>query len=372
MHITLVAGARPNFIKIAPIVKAFDLYKEITYDLIHTGQHFDYMMSESFFNDLQIPSPKINLNCGGGSHSEQTAAILVEFEKYLLSNPTDLVMVVGDVNSTMACTIVARKLQIKVAHVEAGIRSNDWSMPEEINRVVTDSISNYFFTTSEIASQNLRNQGISEDQIFFVGNTMIDTLLTNKQKFIPPDWFSEKQLSSGNYIVLTLHRPSNVDNPNILDKIIKTLLKSGMDLPIIFPVHPRTQSTLSKLSITHSRIILAEPMGYFHFNYLVQHSKCVVTDSGGITEETTVLGIPCITLRSNTERPETVSIGTNELVGNNWAALEHAFTRIMNNNWKSGTIPPLWDGRTSERIAEILFTIFSRKERDMNGYSHRL
>jgi UDP-N-acetylglucosamine 2-epimerase (non-hydrolysing) len=315
MLITIVAGARPNFMKIAPIVHAIhDAQNEgkcIQYRLIHTGQHYDKKMSADFFVELNIPEPHANLESGGGSQAQQTANIMVRFEKELLDNPSDLVLVVGDVTSTMACAIVSQKLQIKVAHVEAGIRSNDWTMPEEINRLVTDSITNYFFTTSEVANRNLLESGVKQEQIFFVGNTMIDSLLKNRSRFRKPEIWDKLGLKKNNYFVMTLHRPANVDEEEKLKDLLYEIVTNSMGLPLIFPVHPRTSIILNSLGVTHPHLHLIEPMGYLEFNYLVEHAKAVITDSGGITEETTVMGVPCMTLRNNTERPETVTEGTN-------------------------------------------------------------
>ncbi len=361
MKITLIVGARPNFIKIAPIIhaihKAQHNGKDIEYRLVHTGQHYDQKMSGDFFDQLGIPQPNTNLDSGGGTQAEQTASIMVKFDKELLEYPCDIVLVVGDVTSTMACAIVAQKLQIKVAHVEGGIRSNDWSMPEEINRLVTDAITNYFFTTSEVANENLLKSGISNDKIYFVGNTMIDTLLTQQPNFKQPQIWDDLKLSNGRYLVMTLHRPANVDQEQVLGSILNEIIKNTEDLPLIFPVHPRTAKILENLGVSHERLHLIEPQGYLEFNYLVANSKAVITDSGGITEETTVLGIPCITLRDNTERPETITMGTNELIGTNPKNIAPALIKLFTGNWKKGEIPPLWDGKTSERIVDVLVEI---------------
>lgn len=360
MHITLIAGARPNFMKVAPIIaeikKQQQQGKNIGYSLVHTGQHFDEKMSDSFFKQLNIPNPDVNLACGGGTQAEQTAAIMVGFEKYLLQHPTDLVLVVGDVTSTMSCAIVAQKCHIKVAHVEGGIRSNDWSMPEEINRLVTDSITNYFFTTSEVANQNLVQSGVKTEQIFFVGNTMIDTLLANESRFTPPALYTDKNLTPQNYLVLTMHRPANVDDPNKLKELLTEIMKNTQGLPVIFPVHPRTKKVYEQLNITLENLFLCDPLPYLEFNYLVKHSKAVITDSGGITEETTVMRVPCITLRDNTERPETCTIGTNELIGTKSDAIKPALDKLFLGNWKKGKIPPLWDGKSAARIIDSLLT----------------
>lgn len=364
MNLTLIAGARPNFMKIAPIIHAIQKVQEtgskINYRLIHTGQHYDQKMSDTFFTELNIPEPDANLGCGGGTQAEQTAAILVAFEKELLANPTDLVMVVGDVTSTMACSIVAKKLHTKVAHVEAGIRSWDLSMPEEINRMVTDALTDYFFTTTELANENLRKLGVPNEKIFFVGNVMIDTLLANRHRFQKPSVWDEAELTKGNYLVITLHRPANVDEEGKFRELMEAIIHSSRGLPIIFPVHPRTRKLIQSLRLSVSpSLSLIEPLGYLEFNYLVENSKAVITDSGGITEETTVMGIPCITLRDNTERPETITIGTNELIGTNPAAIKPALDRLFAGDWKKGGIPELWDGKAAHRIVEHLDSIFN-------------
>lgn len=361
MKVTLIAGARPNFMKIAPLIHEIIKVKssgvDIAYRLVHTGQHYDQKMSGDFFDQLQIPTPDVNLASGGGTQAEQTANIMVRFEKDLLENPTDLVIVVGDVTSTMACAIVAQKLHTKVAHIEAGIRSNDWSMPEEINRLVTDAITNYFFTTTPLASNNLINTGVPSENVFFVGNTMIDTLLKQKPFFKKPVFWDDYNLSEKNYVVMTLHRPANVDDENNLKLLINEIILGARDLPIIFPVHPRTGKILQKLGIDSPSLHLVEPMSYLEFNFLVSHAKIVVTDSGGITEETTVLGIPCMTLRDNTERPETVTVGTNELIGTNPQAIGPAFEKLHKGEWKKGKIPELWDGQTAIRIIDCILKL---------------
>lgn len=364
MLITIIAGARPNFMKIAPIIEAVEKSKKAGHDigfrLVHTGQHYDKNMSDSFFEQLGIPMPDANLGAGGGSQAEQTASIMLGFEKELLENPTDLVLVVGDVTSTLACSIVAKKLQVKVAHVEAGIRSGDMSMPEEINRMVTDAITDYFFTTTEIANENLRKSGIPEERILFVGNTMIDTLLKQMPRFNKPEVWDQLKLKEKEYVVMTLHRPANVDQENKLKDLISTIVTSARSMPLVFPVHPRTAKILQNAGIVASGLNMIEPLGYLEFNYLVQHAKAVITDSGGITEETTVMGIPCLTLRDNTERPETCTIGTNVLLGTDPKAIPPAFEKILSGNWKKGGIPELWDGKTADRIVTHLLRIFKR------------
>jgi UDP-N-acetylglucosamine 2-epimerase (non-hydrolysing) len=361
MKIDLIAGARPNFMKIAPIIDAIHKFqndgKDIQYRLIHTGQHYDKNMSESFFVQLGITQPDINLSAGSGTQAEQTAAIMIGYEKLLMSEKSNLCLVVGDVTSTMACSIVAQKLHIPVAHVEAGIRSGDWTMPEEINRMVTDSISNYFFTTTPESGYNLRKMGKEDDNIHWVGNTMIDTLLKYRPKFQKPPIWDALNLSKNGYLVMTLHRPANVDEEGKLKSLIDEIITNSHNLPLIFPVHPRTAKILNSLEIYHERFHTIDPLSYLEFNYLVENARAVITDSGGITEETTVMGIPCMTLRDNTERPETVTLGTNELIGTNPKAIKPAMKKLFAGNWKKGTIPEKWDGKTAERIISILTKI---------------
>ena len=363
-RIDLIAGARPNFMKIAPIIDALKLAEQrggpLRYRLIHTGQHYDRAMSGSFFEELGIPDPDINLEIGSGTQAEQTAGIMIAYEKVLLKGKSDLCLVVGDVTSTMACSIAARKLGVPVAHVEGGIRSGDWTMPEEINRVVTDSITNWFFTTSETANENLRRAGITDDRIFFVGNTMIDTLLKQIPRLRPPACWTSLKLEPGKYFVITLHRPANVDGEQQLLRLLHAIAEGTRGLPVVFPVHPRTAKNLRELDSKIPQLNYVDPLGYLEFNYLVKHAKGVITDSGGITEETTVLGIPCLTLRDNTERPETTSIGTNELVGTDPAKLAPALVRLMADQWKPGAIPPKWDGHTAERIVTQLEQLLCR------------
>ena len=363
MRITIIAGARPNFMKIAPIIDAIkfhnNTHENIQYRLVHTGQHYDKNMSDSFFEQLGIPLPDVNLESGGGTQAEQTANIMVRFEKELLEHSADVVLVVGDVTSTLACSIVAKKLNIDVVHVEAGIRSHDLSMPEEINRMVTDSISDHFFTTSEVANQNLESAGVSKNQIHFVGNTMIDTLLKHESRFLKPGIWNHANLTNQNYFVLTLHRPANVDGEIKLKNLLETIINGVRGLPIVFPVHPRTAKNLNSIGIEAENLFMIDPMSYLEFNYLVKYAKAVITDSGGITEETTVLRVPCITLRNNTERPETVEIGTNELIGTDPLNLPPAFNKLFNGDWKKGDIPPLWDGNTGIRIIQKLNELYN-------------
>jgi UDP-N-acetylglucosamine 2-epimerase (non-hydrolysing) len=358
MKLTIVAGARPNFVKIAPIIHAVKSAQgqgeSIEFRLVHTGQHYDHKMSNSFFEELNIPEPDINLGVGSGTASQQTAAIMVAFETDLNNHPSDIVIVVGDVNSTMACAIVAKKLQTKVAHVEAGIRSFDLSMPEEINRMVTDSITDYFFTTSKKARNNLMDLGIPDSRIFFVGNVMIDTLIANIKRLEKPDCFDDIGLKTGGYFVVTMHRPANVDEEDKLHDFLKSMTANVNRLPVVFPVHPRTKKTLEELEIDSGNLFIVEPLSYLNFNYLVKHSMAVITDSGGITEETTVMGIPCMTLRDNTERPETVTEGTNVLVGTDPKQLNPHLQKLFAGEWKKGKIPELWDGNAADRIVDKL------------------
>ncbi|MBS1492806.1 MAG: UDP-N-acetylglucosamine 2-epimerase (non-hydrolyzing) [Bacteroidetes bacterium] len=364
MKVTLVAGARPNFMKIAPIIHEIKriqkLGKKITFRLVHTGQHYDEKLSHSFFKQLNIPEPDVNLGVGSGSHAEQTANIMVKFEKELMANRPDIVLVVGDVNSTMACSISAKKLNIDVAHVEGGIRSRDMEMPEEINRLVTDSIADYFFTTSELANKNLRKEGHSDKKLFFVGNTMIDTLKANLSKLKKPVFFDEYKLKPKKYLVVTLHRPSNVDDADNLKMLLKTLEETSKDYKIVFPVHPRTQKNLKQIKLS-DKFIITDPLSYLEFIYLVKNSFAVITDSGGIQEETTVMKIPCVTLRKNTERPETVTEGTNILAGIDTYKFKPYFQKLFSGKWKKGGIPKFWDGKTSPRIVKQLLTIYKNK-----------
>ena len=382
--------------KIAPLIKAIQEWNELTnerltnersliqYRLVHTGQHYDKNMSDTFFEELGIPAPDVNLGCGGGTQAEQTAAIMVAFEKELMAHPTDVVLVVGDVTSTMACSIVAKKLNTKVCHVEAGIRSWDLTMPEEINRMVTDSLADYMFTTSEVANANLLRQGAtlmsermneltnerSQQRVWFVGNVMIDTLMANRARFRKPQVWDELGLKEKEYIVMTMHRPGNVDEESHLKAMMEQIITNVHGLPIIFPIHPRTALRLKELmsegvnelmNERFSNLHIVEPMGYLEFNYLVERAKAVVTDSGGITEETTVMGVPCITLRDNTERPETCTVGTNELIGTDPKAIKPALDKLFAGEWKKGAIPELWDGHTAARIVEILAGLGNRR-----------
>lgn len=355
-----VVGARPNFMKVAPVVEALRRRPaEFTSLLVHTGQHYDAPMSEKFFQDLDLPAPDIYLGVGSGSHASQTAAVMRQFEPVLLMEHPDWVLVVGDVNSTLAGALVAVKLGIKVAHVEAGLRSRDRTMPEEINRLLTDQIADLLFTPSIDADANLRAEGIPEERICFVGNVMIDSLYSHLEKAKASRVKSELGLVDKDYAVLTLHRPSNVDEVKAFSRILDALERVAAELPIIFPVHPRTRKTMAEHRLEKrieaiAGLRLIEPLGYLDFLSLYSGARLVLTDSGGIQEETTVLGIPCLTLRENTERPITVSMGTNTIVGTDPQKIAQAALAALNGAAKRGQIPPLWDGRTAERIVAAL------------------
>lgn len=332
------------------------------YRLIHTGQHYDQNMSGSFFEQLDIPMPDINLGAGSGTQASQTAQIMIGYETALDQWKPDICMVVGDVNSTMACSIVAKKAGVKVAHVEAGIRSGDWSMPEEINRIVTDSLTDYFFTTSELANQHLLNAGCKKENIFLVGNTMIDSLLAHMNDLKKPDFF-DRVPGNQKYIVLTLHRPSNVDNAVQLATLLRIINSSIAGHIVVFPIHPRTRKIFNTLEEKFDKIEIVEPMGYLEFIYTIQHAVGVITDSGGITEETSILNVPCITLRDSTERPETISLGTNELVSD-ITLLGDFSQRMVSGQWKQTQPIPFWDGKTAERIIDILAQLDIQKNAD--------
>jgi len=349
--------------KMAPIIKAMDRHPdEIEHLLVHTGQHYDEKMSKSFFVDLGMPKPDIDLGVGSGSHAEQTAAVMVKFEQVCLKEKPDLVIVVGDVNSTMACTITAKKLGIRVAHVEAGLRSGDMGMPEEINRLCTDVLCDYLFTTDPGADANLLAEGVAEEKIIFVGNVMIDTLLHHKVMAGKLTTGLEMGLEAGNYAMLTLHRPSNVDDKEILTGIFEALAEIAEQLPIVFPIHPRTRKMMDEFGLSHyleprddgKGIIVTEPLGYLEFLHLNMNARMVLTDSGGLQEETTVLGVPCITLRHNTERPITIEQGTNVLIGNDKNRILAAANNVLEGRVITGRVPEKWDGKTAERIVEWL------------------
>lgn len=363
MKILNIVGARPNFMKMAPIIEAMNRYPDtIQHVLVHTGQHYDQKMSKAFFDDLGMPKPDIDLEVGSGSHAEQTARIMIAFEKVCIAEKPDLVIVVGDVNSTMACTITAKKLGIKVAHVEAGLRSRDMGMPEEINRLCTDVLCDYLFITDHFANENLRAEGVAEDRIIFVGNVMIDTLVKHRKMAEQLDVLKKLGLEKEKYATLTLHRPSNVDDREIFEGILQALHVISLEVPIIFPIHPRTRKMAEQFGLDHyftvgekvEGIWITEPLGYLEFLHLNMHAKMVLTDSGGLQEETTVLGVPCITMRNNTERPITCEVGTNSVVGNDGGKIISAARDILAGRKYPDTIPEKWDGRAAERIVDWL------------------
>ena len=359
IKIVSIVGARPNMMKVSPLINEMRKYKDINSLLIHTGQHYDRNMSKVFFKDLAIPKPDVYLGIGSGTHAEQTARIMVKLEKVFLRIKPDLVIVVGDVNSTMAASITASKLNIPLAHVEAGLRSFDRTMPEEINRVLTDSVSNYLFSPSEDAVKNLKNEGHANDEIFFVGNIMIDTLLKQKKKAASSPILKNLGLSKNKYITLTLHRPCNVDRKAELMKIFAALNRIQKDIKIVFPIHLRTRKMIQKFNLANylkkmKGIIVVPPLGYLDFLKLLCNSRLVLTDSGGIQEETTALGVSCVTLRDVTERPSTIAIGTNVLTGSNTQKIIATTRNILKGRCKLAGIPKLWDGKTSERIIKII------------------
>jgi UDP-N-acetylglucosamine 2-epimerase (non-hydrolysing) len=360
-----VVGARPNFMKMAPVIEAMNMHPErIQHLLVHTGQHYDEQMSESFFLDLGMPKPDIDLEVGSGSHAEQTARIMVEFEKVCVRQAPDLVVVVGDVNSTMACAITAKKLGIKVAHVEAGLRSRDMSMPEEINRLCTDVLCDYLFTTDHFADENLAAEGVSPRKIFFVGNVMIDTLLKHRELARGLGLIGQWGLKPRGFATLTLHRPSNVDDPAIFRGILDALSEIAKQIPIIFPIHPRTLKMVKQFRFDGyfsgtekpRGLWMTDPLGYLEFLHLNMNAMMVITDSGGLQEETTVLGVPCITLRNNTERPITCEVGTNVVAGNSRDNILRCASMVLQGDAPRGKVPEKWDGRAAERIVQILAT----------------
>jgi len=366
MKILNIVGARPNFMKMAPIIEALDKYPDkFKHLLIHTGQHYDWKMSKAFFDDLGMPKPDLDLEVGSGSHAEQTASIMVKFEKVCLQEKPDLVIVVGDVNSTLACTITAKKMGIKVAHVEAGLRSRDMDMPEEINRLCTDVLCDYLFTTDHFANENLIEEGVDKNKIIFVGNVMIDTLQKHKKIAGQLDLSKRLGLEPGKYATLTMHRPSNVDDKTTLEGILGALSEISKDLPIVFPIHPRTRKMADLFELGHyfnsgekvQGLWLTEPLRYIELLHLNMNARMVLTDSGGIQEETTVLGIPCITMRNNTERPITCEVGTNVVVGNSPDKILAAVKAVLHGKAISRKVPEKWDGVAAKRIVKYLLTI---------------
>lgn len=359
LKICNVVGARPNFMKIAPIIDEMRKHTEIAASLVHTGQHYDEKMSKLFFQDLGLPKPDVYLGVGSGGHGEQTGKIMIEFEKIIAANKPDLVVVVGDVNSTIACGLVAVKMGVKLVHVEAGLRSFDRAMPEEINRMLTDQISDYLFLTEREAKENLLREGVAEEKIHFVGNVMIDSLMKHREHAERSPILGDLKLEAGRYGLITLHRPSNVDVKENLDNILSALFDIQRDLPLVFPVHPRTRKQMKLFGfddkLAHApNLMLTDPLGYLDFLKLMAHARLVITDSGGIQEETTVLGVPCITVRENTERPITVTEGTNVLIGMSRERILEESYKILEGNGKQGRKPELWDGRAAERIVKIL------------------
>ncbi|MEI6435371.1 MAG: UDP-N-acetylglucosamine 2-epimerase (non-hydrolyzing) [Bacteroidota bacterium] len=353
-----VVGTRPNFIKVAPICRAFAKYGDRIESLLcHTGQHSDAAMSDVFFNELGMPVPDFFLNINNGSHAEITGRIMIEFEKILIAHKPDMVLVVGDVNSTMACALAAVKLGIKVVHVEAGLRSGDRTMPEEINRVVTDAISDYLFVTEKSGMENLMKEGVPASKVFFTGNVMIDTLVYLDKKIAGSEVLAKLGLTAGNYILVTFHRPSNVDEKENLEALVNFLNSISGAMPVVFPIHPRTKINLKKFDLLESvapAVMLLDPLGYIEFQALTRYSKAVVTDSGGIQEETTFLGVQCVTVRDNTERPVTIEVGTNQLCGTDLIVVSAKVNEILAGKEKHGKIPDMWDGAAALRIVNIL------------------
>ncbi|MFD3293995.1 UDP-N-acetylglucosamine 2-epimerase (non-hydrolyzing) [Aquirufa sp. KTFRIE-69F] len=386
MKVIQVVGARPNFMKVAPLHRAIQKLAGWTSKIVHTGQHFDAKMSDVFFTQLELPTPDFFLGIGGGSHTEVTAKIMVAFEKIVEAEQPDLIIVVGDVTSTLACTLVAIKMGIKVAHVEAGLRSFDRTMPEELNRILTDSVADYLFVTEESGLQHLKNEGVADERVFFSGNVMIDSLVRYQEKAKTTTILedlglatsdsrlstadsglatADSRLSTNNYIVMTMHRPANVDTKEGLESILELIELSSKDTKIIFPIHPRTRAHMEKFGLAErldqaQNLIMTEPLGYLEFIQLMSNATAILTDSGGIQEETTYLGVPCLTFRDSTERPITVTLGTNQLLSDldpkkTYAALQE----ILAGKVKKGSIPPLWDGKAAERIAAQLAEIFA-------------
>jgi UDP-N-acetylglucosamine 2-epimerase (non-hydrolysing) len=379
MKVIQVVGARPNFMKVAPLHRAIQKLAGWTSKIVHTGQHFDAKMSDVFFTQLELPKPDFFLGIGGGSHTEVTAKIMVAFEKIVEAEQPDLIIVVGDVTSTLACTLVAIKMGIKVAHVEAGLRSFDRTMPEELNRILTDSVADYLFVTEESGLQHLKNEGVADERVFFSGNVMIDSLVRYQEKAKTTTILedlglrtsdsglstSDSGLRTSDYIVMTMHRPANVDTKEGLESILELIELSSKDTKIIFPIHPRTRAHMEKFGLAErldqaQNLIMTEPLGYLEFIQLMSNATAILTDSGGIQEETTYLGVPCLTFRDSTERPITVTLGTNQLLSDldpkkTYAAL----VEILAGKVKKGSIPPLWDGKAAERIAAQLAEIFA-------------
>jgi UDP-N-acetylglucosamine 2-epimerase (non-hydrolysing) len=352
MHVLHVVGARPNFMKAAPVIRALEKWPEARRTVVHTGQHYDKNLSDIFFSQLNIPEPDVNLEVGSGSHARQTAEVMTRFEPVVLERKPDVVLVYGDVNSTVAAALVCSKLMIRIGHVEAGLRSFDHTMPEEINRIVTDRLADMLFTPSEDGDINLQREGVPLEKIYRVGNVMIDSLV----RLLPAAMQCSRNGLPERYALVTLHRPSNVDDSATLRNILKSLLDVNEELEVVFPVHPRTRQRIEQFGINIDKLHLLEPLPYIEFLSMQRQAAVVITDSGGIQEETTYLGVPCLTLRSNTERPVTVTMGTNILIGQDLGRLSSELSKILAGNAKKGSIPPLWDGHAGERIAQALHT----------------
>jgi UDP-N-acetylglucosamine 2-epimerase (non-hydrolysing) len=350
VNIFHIVGARPNFMKVAPVLNALKGRKGVVQTLVHTGQHYDVNMSDVFFQQLRIPSPDVNLAVGSGSHAQQTAEIMMRMEPVVLERRPDIVLVYGDVNSTVATVLVCAKLGIKVAHVEAGLRSFDRTMPEEINRLVTDQLADMLFTPSEDGDENLRREGVSDEKIFRVGNVMIDSLVN----LLPVAQKTKIDGIPDRYALVTLHRPANVDDSATLKGILESLLEVNRNLAVVFPAHPRTRKRITDFGLNANQLRVLDPLPYIDFLGLQSRATVVITDSGGIQEETTYLGVPCLTVRENTERPITVSMGTNVLVGRDRDRLRAELSRILAGSAKKGSVPPLWDGHAGDRIADVL------------------
>lgn len=365
MKIVNIVGARPNFMKVAPLHRAFQKRSEIESKIVHTGQHYDAKMSDVFFNQLELPQPHYFLGIGGGTHAQQTAKIMLEFEKVMEKEQPDLVLVVGDVTSTIACALVASKMHVPIAHVEAGLRSGDRRMPEEINRILTDSISDLLFVTEQAGIDNLKREGVPNEKVFMVGNCMIDSLVHYRQKAQQLRVLADFGVTHGEYVLITMHRPANVDTAEGLSSILQIVADTVKYKKVIFPIHPRTRSNIEKFGLNDQLasiegILLTEPQGYLEFLHLMENSALVVTDSGGIQEETTYLQVPCLTFRDSTERPVTVELGTNQLLADlNPQTVHEKVVEILEGRTKQGIIPPLWDGKAAERIADILVQKFA-------------
>jgi UDP-N-acetylglucosamine 2-epimerase (non-hydrolysing) len=382
VKILSIVGARPNFMKVAPLHRAFVASGKIESKIVHTGQHYDAKMSDVFFNQLELPKPHYYLGIGGGSHTEQTAKIMLAFEPILKEEKPDLVLVVGDVTSTIACAMVAVKEHIPIAHVEAGLRSGDRKMPEEINRILTDSISDFLFVTEHAGLVNLAKEGVSDQKVFFVGNCMIDSLAFYKEKAskldlkeilssnlnVALEQSNNQTIKHFNYVLVTMHRPANVDTLEGLTSILEIIENASQHRNVVFPIHPRTKNNIEKMGLKSKldsikNLILLEPQGYLEFLKLMENADLIITDSGGIQEETTYLQVPCLTFRDSTERPITVELGTNQLLSDlNPTTVHHKMMEILNGKSKKGVIPPFWDGHAAERICDVLIAKISKNE----------